>query len=244
PWSANLRGIGWDIDSPFASNRGELLPVGSYGHTGFTGTSMWIDPYTKTYIILLANGVHPHGNRPGGPTVALRTKVATAVAGALKLELSKDDAQRQLSITGYNEGLAGSRRPIERNGKILTGIDVLEANGFAQLKRDRASTTIGLLTNPVGLDFGGRRTDDLLAHANGIKLIALFAPEDEAMGALDRTNVDNTTDAATGIPVYSIYGATDAARRTPEDILKQLDAVVIDLQDVGSLFWTYDTAMG
>src|ERR1035438_4574208 len=56
--ASSLRGLGWDIDSPFASNRGELLPVGSFGHTGFTGTSLWIDPVTDTYIIILTNAVH------------------------------------------------------------------------------------------------------------------------------------------------------------------------------------------
>ena len=59
--AASLRGLGWDIDSPFSSNRGELLPVGSFGHTGFTGTSLWIDPVTNTYIIILTNAVHPRG---------------------------------------------------------------------------------------------------------------------------------------------------------------------------------------
>src|SRR6476619_7399588 len=56
-----LRGLGWDIDSAFSSNRGELLPVGSFGHTGFTGTSIWIDPATREFVILLANSVHPRG---------------------------------------------------------------------------------------------------------------------------------------------------------------------------------------
>ena len=74
--AASLRGLGWDIDSPFSSNRGELLPVGSFGHTGFTGTSLWIDPVTDTYIILLTNAVHPRG---GKSTVSLRSRVATAV---------------------------------------------------------------------------------------------------------------------------------------------------------------------
>ena len=68
-----LRGLGWDLDSPHSGNRGELFPIGSYGHTGFTGTSIWIDPATKTYVILLANSVHPEsapradaGARQGG----------------------------------------------------------------------------------------------------------------------------------------------------------------------------------
>src|SRR5208283_5425528 len=75
-----LRGLGWDIDSPFASNRGELFGVGSYGHTGYTGTSIWIDPVTKTYVILLTNRVHPIDK---GEVAGLRTALSTLVAGAL-----------------------------------------------------------------------------------------------------------------------------------------------------------------
>ena len=71
PSAPALRGFGWDIDSPFSSNRGDLLPVGSFGHTGFTGTSIWIDPTTKTYIILLTNAVHPRGK---GNAIGLRVE--------------------------------------------------------------------------------------------------------------------------------------------------------------------------
>jgi serine-type D-Ala-D-Ala carboxypeptidase len=73
-----VRGLGWDIDSPYASNRGELFPVGSFGHTGFTGTDIWIDPFSQTYMILLTNAVHPLGE---GNVIALRAQVAD-VAGA------------------------------------------------------------------------------------------------------------------------------------------------------------------
>ena len=70
-----VRGLGWDIDSPFAGNRGDLFPPGlSYGHTGFTGTSIWIDPTTKSYVILLANAVHPHRKLA---ITGLRARVAT-----------------------------------------------------------------------------------------------------------------------------------------------------------------------
>src|SRR5262249_29077728 len=71
-----LRGLGWDIDSPYSSNRGELFPIGSYGHTGFTGTSLWIDPVSQTYVILLTNSVHPTRRpaitslRPRPPTLS------------------------------------------------------------------------------------------------------------------------------------------------------------------------------
>ena len=89
PQAPVLRGFGWDIDSPFSSNRGDLLPVGSFGHTGFTGTSVWIDPTTQTYIILLTNSVHPRGK---GNAIGLRTKVATEVAAALALNPSEKEA--------------------------------------------------------------------------------------------------------------------------------------------------------
>ena len=57
------RGLGWDLDSAYSSNRGELLPVGSFGHTGFTGTSIWVDPLTGVWVIFLSNRVHPDGQR-------------------------------------------------------------------------------------------------------------------------------------------------------------------------------------
>ena len=121
PNSTAIRGFGWDIDSPFSSNRGDLLPVGSFGHTGFTGTSLWIDPTTKTYIILLTNAVHPRGR---GNAVGLRTKLATAVAAALPLTEQEKEKLRWESITGYNEAMAGGRRFAARNGSVKTGIDV------------------------------------------------------------------------------------------------------------------------
>jgi CubicO group peptidase (beta-lactamase class C family) len=99
PTATAVRGFGWDIDTPFSTNRGELLPVGSFGHTGFTGTSIWIDPTTKSYIILLTNSVHPRGK---GNSIGLRTKVATAVAAALPLTVEEKEKLRWESVTGYS----------------------------------------------------------------------------------------------------------------------------------------------
>src|SRR5579864_6436792 len=124
PSAQVLRGFGWDIDTPYSTNRGDLLPVGSFGHTGFTGTSLWIDPTTQTYVILLTNSVHPRGK---GSAIALRSKVATAVAAALPLTVSEKDELRWKSITGYNEAQTTARRVAFRNGSVRTGIDVLEA---------------------------------------------------------------------------------------------------------------------
>ena len=240
--STVLRGLGWDIDSPFSTNRGELLPAGSFGHTGFSGTSMWIDPVTRTYIILLSNAVHPNGTN--NEIVSLRTRVANAVAAGLSLQVGEKDEQPWAAITGYNETLTGMRRLQDRNGSVLTGIDVLESHNFELLRRGRSSVRVGLLTNQTGIDSQGRRTIDLLANAPGVSLAAIFSPEHGAAGTLDTTEIGNTRDPATGIPIYSVYGAKDAQRRPPMEVLKQLDVVVIDLQDAGVPFFSYEVTTG
>jgi uncharacterized protein YbbC (DUF1343 family)/CubicO group peptidase (beta-lactamase class C family) len=237
PTSPAIRGFGWDIDSPYSSNRGELLPVGSFGHTGFTGTSIWIDPTTRTYIILLTNAVHPRGK---GNVISLRVKVATAVADALSLTVSEQEAMRWKTITGYNEAMSAEHHLSGRNGTVATGIDVLESQNFALLRGKR----IGLLTNQTGVDSSGRRTIDVLAHAPGLQLTAIYSPEHGVTGALDTTNLANSVDAATKVPVYSVYGASDQARRPSLELLRQLDAVVVDLQDAGVRFYTYETTLG
>jgi uncharacterized protein YbbC (DUF1343 family)/CubicO group peptidase (beta-lactamase class C family) len=242
PNAVEVRGLGWDIDSPFSSNRGALLPVGSFGHTGYTGTSMWIDPYSNTYIILLTNSVRPR--LANAPVVSLRSRVATAVAAVLKLDLTSPGQDKALTITGYSELAAGSRHLSARNGHVLTGIDVLEKDNFSSLKRDKQQMTIGLLTNQTGVDASGKRTIDALASAPGIKLAAIFSPEHGIFGTLDTSKVDNITDSVTGIPVYSLYGNTDAKKRPPVEVLKTLDAVVMDIQDAGVRFFTYETALG
>ncbi|MCU1221088.1 MAG: hypothetical protein JWN42_2285 [Candidatus Angelobacter sp.] len=241
PNATEVRGLGWDIDSSFSSNRGSLLPVGSFGHTGYTGTSMWVDPYTNTYLILLTNSVLP---RQGPAIISLRSRVATAVAALLKLDVTSPDRERQLSITGYNEAATASRRLAARNGHVLTGIDVLEQDNFASLKQDKTEMRIGLLTNNTGVDGQGRRTIDVLATAPGVKLAAIFAPEHGIFGAQDDLKVENTTDSVTGVPVYSMYGGTDAKKRPPVDVLKTLDAVVFDIQDAGARFYTYPATLG
>jgi len=243
-----VRGFGWDIDSPLSSNRGELLPVGGYGHTGFTGTSLWIDPATKTYIVLLTNAVHMNAlpAKEKGSAASLRTKVATAVAVALALDPSDAEKMRVATITGYNEMQSAARKLAVRNGTVKTGIDVLEETKFAALHpaKGGAPRSIGLLTNQTGVDSGGRRTIDVLANVPGISLNAIFSPEHGVTGTLDTTDIKDAKDAATGVAVYSVYGASAAARRPPLDVLKRLDAVVIDLADAGARFYTFETTTG
>jgi uncharacterized protein YbbC (DUF1343 family) len=131
-------------------------------------------------------------------------------------------------------GSAASPMPAVRT---KTGIDVLEEQNFAPLKGKR----IGLITNQTGVDSKGQRTIDVLAHANGVKLVALFSPEHGIAGKLDQEQVDNSKDAATGVPIFSLYGAS---RRPADEDLKGLDALVFDVQDAGVRFYTYTATMG
>jgi uncharacterized protein YbbC (DUF1343 family) len=100
------------------------------------------------------------------------------------------------------------------------------------------------VTNQTGIDSQGLRTIDVLAKAPGVSLEAIFSPEHGVTGTLDVTGINNSVDAATGIPVYSVYGGTDAARRPPPDVMKTLDAVVFDIQDAGVRYYTYETTLG
>jgi uncharacterized protein YbbC (DUF1343 family)/CubicO group peptidase (beta-lactamase class C family) len=240
--AASLRGLGWDIDSPFASNRGELFPVGSFGHTGFTGTSLWIDPVTDTYVILLTNAVHPRGGRS---VVSLRSRIATAVVQGLDLTVSEAEKLHEARITGYNESLMAARRFESRNGDVKNGIDVLEEHAFRELHGDTAHPErVGLITNHTGVNRHGQRTIDVLAHVPGVQLAAIFSPEHGITGKADSTDIANTRDEATGAPVYSVYGDTEAKRRPDAAVIAGLDVLVYDIQDVGVRFYTYETTLG
>jgi uncharacterized protein YbbC (DUF1343 family) len=121
-------------------------------------------------------------------------------------------------------------------GRTLTGIDVLEAQKFAPLAGER----VGLITNQTGIDRNGRSTIDLLAHAPGVKLIALFSPEHGIRGGVDE-RIASSTDPETGLPVYSLYGET---LRPTDAMLAGIDTLVFDMQDAGVRFYTYVTTMG
>ncbi len=207
------RGLGWDIQSPYSKPRGELFPAGSFGHTGFTGTSIWIDPASKTYVVLLANSVHPK-LRPA--LTPLRAQVATIVAAAV----------------GYTAaGYAGA----ERAGGTRTGLDVLAQTKFAALQGKR----IGLITNQTGVDREGRRNIDVM-RAAGVKIAAIFSPEHGFAGVEDKDNIGDSIDPATGIRIRSLFGKT--LRPTPE-MLRDVDALVFDIQDLGVRFYTYELTM-
>jgi uncharacterized protein YbbC (DUF1343 family) len=228
PGEKNVRGLGWDLDSVYSSNRGELFPLGSFGHTGFTGTSIWIDPATDTFVVFLSNRVHPDGK---GDVVPLRARVATVVASALT---DVPASVRRMRLTGSAFGPAGPA-PAPPAADVLAGIDVLRAEGFAPLRGHR----VGLLTNHAGLARDGRSTIDLINAAKDVTLVALFSPEHGIRDQVDEPVVSGR-DEKTGLPVYSLYGRTE--RPTPE-MLKGIDTLVVDLPDAGVRFYTYKTTL-
>jgi uncharacterized protein YbbC (DUF1343 family)/CubicO group peptidase (beta-lactamase class C family) len=241
--NGSARGLGWDIATSFSTNKGDLFPLGSFGHTGFTGTSMWIDPASDSFVIFLSNRVHPDGKGDVGP---LRGRIASIVAGSVMdttVAKARDEsagaaAELLASIARLNSNSArtiANSSPVA-DAQVLTGIDVLERDGFKQL----AGLRIGLVTNQTGRDRAGRSTIDILFKAPGVKLSVLFSPEHGIRGLADE-KVSDTKDEQTGLPIFSLYGES---RRPKADQLKDLDALVYDIQDVGVRFYTYITTLG
>ena len=237
------RGLGWDLATTFSSNKGDLFPLGSFGHTGFTGTSIWIDPASDSFVIFLSNRVHPDGKGDVGP---VRGRVASIVASSItdttaaktREESANTAAELLVSLarfdTNGNRGANAASTPVD--AQVLTGIDVLERDAFKPL----ANMRIGLVTNQTGRDRAGHSTIDILFKAPNVKLVALFSPEHGIRGLADE-KVSDTKDEQTGLPIYSLYGET---RRPKPEQLKDLDALVYDIQDVGARFYTYISTLG
>jgi uncharacterized protein YbbC (DUF1343 family)/CubicO group peptidase (beta-lactamase class C family) len=219
----DLRALGWDIATAYSRNRGDLFPPGSFGHTGFTGTSLWLDPSSGSWVVFLSNHLHPDGK---GDVNRLRGVVATIVAASLPADTRS--AARRLSL----------RVPVRR--EVLAGVDVLLADGFALL----AGKRVGLVTHAAGRARDGRSTVEILssdeAKKAGVKLVALFSPEHGILSDAD-ARVGDQVHPGTGLAVHSLYGERRRPRR--EDLVG-VEALVVDLQDVGSRFYTYITTAG
>ena len=228
PGISTQRGLGWDMRSPYSRVFNAAFPSGSFGHTGYTGTAMWIDPGSQTFMIILTSRLHPNGH---GNVKPLRAKTAAAVAAALPMGppalAAWSDADLDPEMTGYGASDGPDR--------VRPGIEVLAASGFAPL----AGKRIGVITNHTGIDASGRSTLQLLLKAPGVKVRAIFSPEHGLSGQFDE-KVASGKDPATGLPIYSLYGKVT---RPTAAMLKGLDALVYDIQDVGARFYTYITTM-
>jgi len=221
---ADVRSLGWDIATAYSKNRGDLFPVGSIGHTGFTGTSLWIDPSSESFVVFLSNRVHPDGK---GDVLRLRALVSTIVAAAVM----EDSRPRARALA------ARVPRP---SREVAAGIDVLAAEGF----RPVAGKRIGLVTNATGRSRDGRSTIEVLtspeARKASVTVVRLFSPEHGLRTDADAPVPDHT-DSTTSLPVISLYG--ERRRPAPAE-LADLDALVLDIQDVGARFYTYITTGG
>ena len=222
------RGLGWDIDSPYSRPRGRIFPIGSYGHTGFTGTALWIDPFSHTFYIFLSNRVHPDGK---GSILSLQIELGTLVAQAIR---GFDFEHVPNALPPRSPATNGPGH--SSTGAVLNGIDALVRDGFQPLRGLR----VGLITNHTGQDRRRRATIDLLSRAPGVTLKALFSPEHGVRGQADE-QVSDSRDLTTGLPIYSLYGE----RRAPtSEQLKGLDVLVFDIQDIGARFYTYIATLG
>lgn len=226
PTGKAARGIGWDIDTRYSSPRGDLFGTASYGHTGYTGPSLWIDPASDSFVVLMTNRVHPKAETS---VVRLRSFVASIVAANL-------DAVGPGALGGG--GGASTHRGRRNFSEVRTGLDVLVDEGFERLRGKK----VGLLTNQSGIDRFGRRNIDLIADAGQVSLEMILTPEHGLDGMLDQPEILDGKDPRTGIEIYSLYQRD--RRRPSVELLNALDALIFDVQDVGARFYTYITTMG
>ena len=236
PTAQGARALGWDVSSGYAPPMAPFFPLDSVGHTGFTGTAVWLDPPSRAYMIVLTNRVHPGG---GGATRDPRAAHA-GVGG-----------RRRHAVRAVASPLAGDRRGRSRartrrarsaccpaavgRGPVLSGLDAMVQQSFALF----AGKAVGLVTNHTGVDALGRRAIDLIAAAPGVQLHAIFSPEHGVTGVAN-ADVPHGRDVATGRPIWSLYGPT---RRPTAEMLRGVTLLVFDVQDVGARYYTYLTTL-
>ena len=229
----NVRGLGWDIFTGYSAPRGDLFPVGSFGHTGFTGTGLWLDPNSETFVVFLSNRVHPKLDpKKPADVSSLRGRIATIVTAAITDKIQ----WRNSPIQNTPAADSAIRNPQSATRNALNGIDVLARDNFSILKGKR----VGLITNQTGKDQNGNSIIDLLFKAPDVKLTTLFSPEHGIRGALDQEKITDSKDEKTGLPILSLYGE---ARKPTDEMLKNIDVLVFDIQDIGARFWTYPSTM-
>lgn len=228
PSGPTWRAFGWDVQSPYSSNRGSRLSPRAIGHGGFTGTALWIDPESGLVVACLASRLHPDGdggvNRLWGQVVDEIADYAVPAGDGIPSETRPVPIERQAARDGGILGLVGN------------GIDRFLAERCRPLTGGR----VGLLTHGAGTTVDGRRSIDALIDSGDLELVRLFSPEHGLASVLDEEHIENGRDPASALDVVSLYG--DHRRPTPEE-LEGLDALVVDLQDVGLRCYTYASSL-
>ena len=223
--SSGLRGLGWDIKTGYSSNRGENFTSKAFGHGGFTGTTLWIDPGLDLTVIFLSNRVHPNGK---GAINKLAGKIGTVAAAAIVGADGPEESPAPPTATDADK---------VKPAAVLSGIDVLRRDGFRQLKGRK----VGLITNQTGVARDGTHALQLLHESDAVDLVALFSPEHGLEGKLDVARIADSRHDGSGLPVFSLYGKT---RRPTPQMLEGVDTLVFDIQDIGARFYTYISTMG
>ncbi|HEX7180470.1 MAG TPA: serine hydrolase, partial [Thermoanaerobaculia bacterium] len=210
------RALGWDTRSAEGSSAGTLFSLRSFGHTGFTGTSIWIDPERRLYVILLTNRVHP--TRENVLIREVRPAVADAVVRAL--------------TPGPSPASGRGEQSMSASPPVRVGLERIAAGETKALEGKR----LGLIVHGASVTAEGRHAVEVLRERR-LNVVWLFSPEHGLRGqAAAGEGVESNRDEVSGLPVVSLYGERRKPR--PED-LEELDALVFDLQDAGVRFYTY-----
>lgn len=170
---------GFDHRSSYSYNSGDVLSSAAFGHGGFTGTVLWIDPIRNCFFVFLSNRLHPDGK---GNVNRLAGKVAKTIVESCLPALP-------------------SRDPL---APVMLGVDVLRESQYRCLNGKR----VGLVSNHTGRTSDGIATAQLLRRADGVKLVALFSPEHGFEGLLDEAGIGDSTADELKLPIYSLYGKT------------------------------------
>lgn len=223
-----IRGLGWDMASPATKTRAEGFSLRAYGHGGFTGTLLWIDPEPGYFVLFLSNRVYPKGRVPGSPVIAkgeaqeLQAKIGSIAA----------------SILSPTPAPKATPAPCDKpTSDVLAGIDVLRADDFAALR----GRNVALFTNDAARTKDGTRTLDALAKAKDVTLVRVLSAE-HGLAADREGSIPDERDPKTGAEIVSLYGSGSEEERMTR-ALAGVDTLVVDIPDVGVRFYTYASTL-
>jgi uncharacterized protein YbbC (DUF1343 family)/CubicO group peptidase (beta-lactamase class C family) len=227
------RCLGWDMQTGYSGNRGKTMSPSAFGHGGFTGTSLWIDPALDLFVIFLSNRVHPDGKGSVNPLAGEIGTITADAVSDLPLQTVRIDSVRKI-VEHYQKLVPKNIASKTKN--VLSGIDLLQKDQFAVLRGKR----VGLITNHTGVSHGGISVIKLFREVSDVKLSAVFTPEHGLNGTFDQEIIDDSHDSVTGTKIYSLYGKI---RRPTPEMLADIDVLVFDIQDIGTRFYTYISTM-
>ena len=176
---ATIRSAGWDVQSAYSKPRGRYLSPRAFGHGGYTGVSLWVDPELDLFVSFSSNRVHPNAE---GNVIALEANITDAAVEAIQPIPPACDTPAPA---------------------VQNGIDVLRARGYEELRGHK----VALITHRAAIAADGTTTLDVLSNAPEVNLVAILSPE-HGLEAKDEGHIGDTRDSRTSLPVYSLYGDT------------------------------------